>query len=209
MTALRPLRVAGLGTLLGLGLAYPFAHHYVTVGAPGRVAAAAGPVGGRASVAVLPDPSTSPAASASGASGPRPAAGGAATRSSAPVPASPKAKPQPSSQVSTPAPAAAPVSRTLAATGPTVWTPYGPVQVRATVRVSPTSWHLLGVTELRLPSGGRSGDISAYAGPALVRESLSGQGAQVDTVSGASYTSDGYRRSLQAALDAARRAATP
>jgi uncharacterized protein with FMN-binding domain len=39
--------------------------------------------------------------------------------------------------------------------------------------------------------------------PVLRREALQRQSAEIDTVSGATYTSDGYRRSLQAALDAA------
>jgi uncharacterized protein with FMN-binding domain len=62
------------------------------------------------------------------------------------------------------------------------------------------------VTALQLPSGGESGQISSYAGPRLGQEAVAAQGAKVDTVSGASYTSDGYRRSLQAALDAIRTA---
>jgi uncharacterized protein with FMN-binding domain len=39
--------------------------------------------------------------------------------------------------------------------------------------------------------------------PRLREETLSAQGADIDTVSGATYTSAGYRKSLQAALDAA------
>jgi uncharacterized protein with FMN-binding domain len=39
--------------------------------------------------------------------------------------------------------------------------------------------------------------------PQLTQETLSSQSAQIDAVSGASYTSDGYIRSLQSALDKA------
>jgi len=39
----------------------------------------------------------------------------------------------------------------------------------------------------------------------LRREVLAAQSATIDVVSGASYTSEGYARSLQSALDAARR----
>jgi uncharacterized protein with FMN-binding domain len=40
----------------------------------------------------------------------------------------------------------------------------------------------------------------------LVEATLSAQSAQIDTVSGATYTSEGYRQSLQSALDDARAA---
>jgi uncharacterized protein with FMN-binding domain len=45
--------------------------------------------------------------------------------------------------------------------------------------------------------------ISAGAEPQLRQEALQAQSAHIDTVSGATYTSEGYRQSLQAALDAA------
>ena len=48
---------------------------------------------------------------------------------------------------------------------------------------------------------GRSQQINANAGPILLQQTLSAQSAHVDGVSGATYTSDGYRTSLQAALD--------
>ena len=78
---------------------------------------------------------------------------------------------------------------------------YGTVQVR--VRWSGP--RIVEVTAAQLPTGGRSSDISAYAGPVLRREVLAAQSATIDVVSGASYTSDGYARSVQSALDAARR----
>ena len=79
-------------------------------------------------------------------------------------------------------------------------TRYGPVQVRITIR----SQRLVAVTPLVYPSsGGRDREISAFALPQLEREAIAAQSAQIDTVSGATFTSDGYRRSLQSALDAA------
>lgn len=74
---------------------------------------------------------------------------------------------------------------------------YGVVQVRVTLR----GHRIVDVSALSLPSGGRSSDISAYAAPQLRREALARQSARIDTVSGASYTSAGYARSLQSALD--------
>ena len=79
-------------------------------------------------------------------------------------------------------------------------TRYGPVQVRITVRAN----RLVAVDALVYPSsGGRDREISSFALPQLRQEALAAQGAHIDTVSGATFTSDGYRRSLQSALDAA------
>jgi uncharacterized protein with FMN-binding domain len=97
----------------------------------------------------------------------------------------------------TPAPSAA--SGSSQVTGPTVSTRFGPVQVQVTV----SDGKVTEITALQLPSGGRSGRISEVAEPILHNEALSAQSAQIDTVSGATYTSDAYERSLQAALDQA------
>ena len=51
--------------------------------------------------------------------------------------------------------------------------------------------------------------INASALPELRSEALAAQSANVDTVSGATYTSNGYAESLQTALDAARNAGAP
>jgi uncharacterized protein with FMN-binding domain len=88
----------------------------------------------------------------------------------------------------------------LTVNGSSAGTRYGPVQVRVTIR----SRRLVAVTALVYPSsGGRDQEISAYALPQLEHEAIAAQSAQIDTVSGATFTSDGYRRSLQSALDAA------
>jgi uncharacterized protein with FMN-binding domain len=47
----------------------------------------------------------------------------------------------------------------------------------------------------------RSKDINSTAIPKLNQETLRAQSADIDTVSGATYTSEGYRQSLQSALD--------
>ena len=78
-------------------------------------------------------------------------------------------------------------------------TRYGSVQVEITV----SNGKLASVTAIELPSGGRSGMISAYVEPVLSGEALTAQSAQIDLVSGATYTSTAYERSLQAALDKA------
>ncbi|MES5819789.1 FMN-binding protein [Streptomyces sp. RG80] len=92
------------------------------------------------------------------------------------------------------------VTGTRTLTGDSVQTRYGPVQVRITLR----NGKLTDVTALTYPQENpRDQQISAYAVPQLTREALSAQGADIDTVSGATYTSDGYRQSLQSALDSA------
>jgi uncharacterized protein with FMN-binding domain len=61
-----------------------------------------------------------------------------------------------------------------------------------------------GVRAVQLPSHlALSQQISTYVAPILGKEALNAQGAQIDVVSGATYTTAGYRQSLQAALDAA------
>jgi len=51
----------------------------------------------------------------------------------------------------------------------------------------------------------RDQEINAQALPILVQETLDAQSADIDMVSGATVTSDGYVQSLQAALDQAGR----
>jgi uncharacterized protein with FMN-binding domain len=72
------------------------------------------------------------------------------------------------------------------------------------VRVTIRSQRLAAVTAIAyLSSGGRDREISSFALPQLEREAIAAQSARIDAVSGATFTSDGYRRSLQSALDAA------
>jgi len=74
------------------------------------------------------------------------------------------------------------------------------VQVSVTI----ASGSITEVTALQLTNdGGRSVMISNQAAPILRSEVLTAQSAQVQNVSGATYTTHGYLTSLQAALDAA------
>lgn len=89
---------------------------------------------------------------------------------------------------------------TRTVTGPVVSTRWGAVQVEVTLDGS----QLLDVTALQLPGGDRrSSQISSYAEPVLRTQALAAQGASIDGISGATYTSIAYARSLQAALDGA------
>ncbi|MGW0205248.1 FMN-binding protein [Streptomyces sp. NPDC003233] len=90
------------------------------------------------------------------------------------------------------------VSKT--ATGDTVQTRWGPVQVRVTTK----SGKLTDVTAVQYPQDNpRDQEINSYALPQLRREALAAQSADIDMVSGATYTSTGYKQSLQSALDSA------
>ncbi|MFE2887461.1 FMN-binding protein [Streptomyces graminifolii] len=89
---------------------------------------------------------------------------------------------------------------TRTVTGETAQTRWGPVQVRITV----TNGRITDVSAVQSPSDNpRDQEINSYALPELRREVLAAQSAKIDTVSGATYTSDGYRQSLQSALDSA------
>jgi len=84
--------------------------------------------------------------------------------------------------------------------GEVVQTRFGTVQVQIIVK----SGQITDVTALKLTDAeGRSMQISNYAAPILRDEVLQAQSANVQTVGGATVTSDAYLTSLQAALDAA------
>ncbi len=85
-------------------------------------------------------------------------------------------------------------------TGTAVQTRYGAVQVQVTI----SNGKITAVTTLQAPSGDQhSSSISAAATPILASEALTAQSAKIDTVSGATFTSQGYMTSLQSALDQA------
>ena len=84
--------------------------------------------------------------------------------------------------------------------GPVVDTRWGPVQVSITLDGS----EITEVTALQLPDGDRrSAQISSRTEPVLREQALEAQSADIDGLSGATYTSVAYARSLQAALDSA------
>jgi uncharacterized protein with FMN-binding domain len=84
--------------------------------------------------------------------------------------------------------------------GSAISNPYGAVQVQ----IAMAGGKVVDVRAVRLPDGdGTSQAINRDAAPRLKQQALVAQDATVDGVSGATYTSDGYRQSLQAALDRA------
>lgn len=109
--------------------------------------------------------------------------------------------PNPTRSTSATAPSTSkPTSASRTYDGSAVQTQYGTVQVAATI----AGGKITNVSFLQLSSSdGRSADINSQAGPLLLQETLSAQSSNIDTVSGATFTSEGYLQSLQSALDQA------
>ncbi len=85
-------------------------------------------------------------------------------------------------------------------TGDSADTRWGPVQVAIVI----SGGKMAGIKVLDAPANNhRDVRINNEALPILNEEALTAQSAQIDTVSGATYTSEGYIRSLQSALDKA------
>ena len=80
--------------------------------------------------------------------------------------------------------------------GPAVNTSEGTVQVQVTLQGT----KIIDVKALRAPNS----DPTRMALPLLRQSALKAQSADIDTVSGATATSEGYQKSLQAALDGAK-----
>lgn len=87
---------------------------------------------------------------------------------------------------------------TKTVTGDTIQTRYGPVQVQITLKAGKLS----AVNVLQVPQDNpRDAEIAQYSVPVLTQEALAAQSASINSVSGATYTSQGYISSLQSALD--------
>jgi uncharacterized protein with FMN-binding domain len=96
-----------------------------------------------------------------------------------------------------PSPSAAAVTQQVL-TGQGVETGFGVVQVSVTVEGTT----IVDVQAVALPyDRPRSREISTAVEPMLRQEALQAQSAQIDLISGATYTSEGYSMSLQSALD--------
>ena len=84
--------------------------------------------------------------------------------------------------------------------GETAQTRWGPVQVRITV----ADGKIVSSEAVVYPNGNHEdAEINSYALPVLNQEAVQAQSADIDMVSGATVTSDGYVQSLQSAIDKA------
>jgi uncharacterized protein with FMN-binding domain len=87
---------------------------------------------------------------------------------------------------------------TKTVTGDSVNTRFGAVQVRVTV----TNGKITAASAIDYPtSNPRDAQINAYAIPTLNSEAVQAGTANIDMVSGATFTSEGYLQSLQSALN--------
>jgi uncharacterized protein with FMN-binding domain len=130
----------------------------------------------------------SPAAAAPAASTPE-----TSTAAASPTIANPGASP---ATASSGAPTA---TRTV--TGSAAMTPYGPMQVKITL----AGQRITKATVVQQTDDGtESQQIDSFSIPKLTSETIAAQSARIDAVSGASYTSSGYIKSLQSALDQAK-----
>ena len=72
------------------------------------------------------------------------------------------------------------------------------------MRITLAARKITAVDVLQYPDGnGHDEQINSYALPILVQDTLTAQNANIDMVSGATVTSEGYVQSLQSALDQA------
>lgn len=93
-----------------------------------------------------------------------------------------------------------PAAGTKTVVGDPVQTRYGPVEVQITV----TDGRVTAADAIVYPTvRARDRDINSRAIPALDQEATAAQNANIHMISGATYTSAGYIRSLQSALDKA------
>ncbi|MFI9595492.1 FMN-binding protein [Nonomuraea sp. NPDC052265] len=119
---------------------------------------------------------------------------------SAPLPGRDGAVPQAGGSWSGPGAAAGATSGDKVVTGDAADTRWGPVQVELIL----SGGRMAGIRVLQAPDGNhRDLTINSQALPTLNDRALAARSAEIDAVSGATYTSEGYVRSLQSALDRA------
>jgi uncharacterized protein with FMN-binding domain len=119
----------------------------------------------------------------------------------------PPREPNPESALRSPGPRrATPAPRphppgSLTAKGPLITTPFSSIQVQATV----LDGKLIDVQTLSLTGADtHTQALNRRAEPILRAEALKAGSADIDTVTGATYTSESWRDSLTAAIEAAR-----
>ena len=123
---------------------------------------------------------------------------GASPPTTGPPPPTPTTSPAAQGPTTTSPPTTTAPTTTRSATGPSVNYNFGLISVTATVSGS----KLTNVSIASLDDGGspRSQSIDQQSIPMLEQQALQAQSANIQGVSGASYTSSGFQQSLQAAL---------
>ncbi|MBO0836632.1 MAG: FMN-binding protein [Actinobacteria bacterium] len=114
------------------------------------------------------------------------------------TPTSPTSTPGKSLPASSSGSGSQPSGAQRTATGPTVNYSWGTISVRVTV--SGSKIVKIGIASLNDGNNPRSQFIDQQSIPTLEQEALQAQSANIQGVSGASFTSAGFEQSLQAAL---------
>jgi uncharacterized protein with FMN-binding domain len=189
------------GTVAGLAALFSFRTHVPGVT---PVAAASTPTGLSASAPPSPTASAPASASASPSktakkTAPKasssPTAPARTTTTTAPPSTAPSKKPTTSPTTPAPAKSSAPAAPSGTFTGTDESTNYGDVQVQITV----ANGKITAANDVQQPQD----SIGANAVSQLNSEVLTAQSANIQAVSGATYTSNGYIQSLQSAVDKA------
>ena len=149
--------------------------------------------------------SSAPVSSApAGAPQPSTAAPSSSAATASKVSPSAKVSPTPTKPAAKPTPKPSSTTKTVTGSAVTVGEGrrvFGIVQVRLTL----TNGKITAATAIQFPQNdSHSAELSQFSIPTLSQEVLSAQGASIDAVSGATYTSNAYAQSVQAALDAAK-----
>ena len=155
---------------------------------------AGGAVLGIAGVIALPRPSTPQQVAVAGNSAATGSANGTGSTASAAETTTGTA----ASGASTRAASTKPAARTV--TGSLATDQYGQLQVKLSVKNGRIT--KVGFTTF-VANDGHSVQIDQSAAPVLIRETIAAQSAHIQGVSGATYTSNAYQQSLQAAIDKA------
>ena len=155
---------------------------------------AGGAVLGIAGVIALPRPSTPQQVAVAGNA----AATGSGERSAARPPPPQTTTSTAASSASARAASAKPAAKTV--TGSLATDQYGQLQVKLSVKNGRIT--KVGFTTF-VANDGHSVQIDQSAAPVLIRETIAAQSAHIQGVSGATYTSNAYQQSLQAAIDKA------
>jgi len=154
---------------------------------------AGGAVLGIAGVIVLPRPSTPQQVAVAGNAAATGSASGAGSTAAAATTTS-----TPPSSASTRAASTKRAARSF--TGSLATDQYGQLQVKLSVKNGRIT--KVGFTTF-VANDGHSVQIDQSAAPVLIRETIAAQSAHIQGVSGATYTSNAYQQSLQAAIDKA------
>jgi len=110
-------------------------------------------------------------------------------------PGSPSSSPSP-----TPSPSPSPTGANGTFTGSDFPNRFGDVQVKVII----SNGHITDVQPIQMPQDrAQSAYISQVAGPMLHDEVIQAQSAQIDIISGATYTSQSYAQSVESALQKA------